>query len=100
MPQLQDKIDNFILQLQLDGAPLHWSVNARDYLDEHLPHPWIGRIGDYRMPLTQWAFRSPNLTLRDFFEWRYVKDKVFVPILPVHLAELNQCISASISRWT
>ncbi|GFX16103.1 retrovirus-related Pol polyprotein from transposon RE1 [Trichonephila clavipes] len=35
MLHLQDDIDNCILQL--NGSPLHWSTNARDYLDEHLP---------------------------------------------------------------
>ncbi|GFV24592.1 hypothetical protein TNCV_1914541 [Trichonephila clavipes] len=34
MLQLQDDINNFILQLA--GAPPHWLVNVRDYLDEHL----------------------------------------------------------------
>ncbi|GFU82190.1 hypothetical protein TNCV_4466411 [Trichonephila clavipes] len=50
MPQLLDEIDNFILKL--DGAPLKWSANVRDNLNEHLPHRWIGRDAyDYNMSL-------------------------------------------------
>ncbi|GFT63211.1 hypothetical protein TNCV_4747071 [Trichonephila clavipes] len=41
----------------------------RDYLDEHLPHRWIGRVVDCNIPLTQWPSRSPDLTLWDFFQW-------------------------------
>ncbi|GFY33377.1 hypothetical protein TNCV_1898291 [Trichonephila clavipes] len=36
--------DNFILQL--DGTPLHWSANVRDYFDKHLsfsPMDWTTR---------------------------------------------------------
>ncbi|GFX16088.1 hypothetical protein TNCV_4703461 [Trichonephila clavipes] len=67
MPQLQNDIDNCILQL--DGVPQHWSVNVRDYLDEHLPHRWNARVMDYNMPLTQCLSRSPDPTLWDFFQW-------------------------------
>ncbi|GFW56919.1 hypothetical protein TNCV_161482 [Trichonephila clavipes] len=38
MPQLQDDIDIFILQL--DFMPPHWSVYVRDF-NGHFPHRWI-----------------------------------------------------------
>ncbi|GFW72788.1 hypothetical protein TNCV_1266311 [Trichonephila clavipes] len=34
-----------------------------------------------------WPARSPDLTLCDFFQWRYLKDKIFILTLPVDLAE-------------
>ncbi|GFS86088.1 hypothetical protein TNCV_1583361 [Trichonephila clavipes] len=43
VPQFQDNIANFILQLY--GTTPHWSAKVRDYLDEHLPHRWIGCRG-------------------------------------------------------
>ncbi|GFX33653.1 hypothetical protein TNCV_1933201 [Trichonephila clavipes] len=66
VPQLQDNIYNFIFQL--GGAPLHWSANVRDYLDEHLPLQRIERVVNHNMPLTQWPSRSPDYTLRDFYQ--------------------------------
>ena len=36
--------------------------------------------------------RSPDLTPCDFFLWGYVKDHVFVPPMPLDLAELRQRI--------
>ncbi|GFV84806.1 hypothetical protein TNCV_4297881 [Trichonephila clavipes] len=50
MLQLQVHIDNFVLPLD-DTLP-HWSPKGRDYLDEHLPHRWVGRIMDYNIPLS------------------------------------------------
>ncbi|GFT74213.1 hypothetical protein TNCV_4081341 [Trichonephila clavipes] len=45
LPQLQNDIDNFILQL--NGAPPHWSVNVRNNLDEHFPQRWIEEVVDF-----------------------------------------------------
>ncbi|GFV32171.1 uncharacterized protein TNCV_1674591 [Trichonephila clavipes] len=91
---VSDDIDNIILQLE--GAPPHRSANVPDYLDEHLPHWWIRRVNDYNVRLTQWPPRSPDLTFCDFLLWGFVKDKVFVPNLPVDLADLKQRITTVI----
>ncbi|CAF3800897.1 unnamed protein product [Rotaria socialis] len=40
---------------QQDGAPPHFSIDARRYLDDHFPGRWIGRGGSIR-----WAPRSPD----------------------------------------
>ncbi|GFY14590.1 hypothetical protein TNCV_4827941 [Trichonephila clavipes] len=83
MPQLQDNIDKFILQLV--GAQPHWSLNVSDYLDEHLPQLCFEQVMVNNKPLTQWSPRSPDLTLCDFFQWGNVNVKtstvhIFWPI--------------------
>jgi hypothetical protein len=47
------------------------------------------------MSLTYWPPRSPDLTPCDFFLWGYVKDKVFVPPVPVSLDDLKQRITTA-----
>jgi hypothetical protein len=48
------------------------------------------------MVLKCWPPRSPDLTPCDFFLWRYIKDSVFVPPLPVSLNELKQHITTAV----
>ena len=40
-------------------------------------------------PLLPWPPRSPDLTPCDYFLWGYVKDQVFIPPMPLDLAELR-----------
>jgi hypothetical protein len=40
---------------------------------------------------------SPDLTPCDFFLWGYIKDRVFVPPLPVSLNELKQHITTAVA---
>jgi hypothetical protein len=47
------------------------------------------------MSLTSWPPRSPDLTYCDSFLWGYVKDKVFVPPVPVTLDDLKQRITTA-----
>ena len=58
-----------------------------------IPWRWIGRSTDENMALTCWPPRSQDLTPCDFFLWGCIKDRVFVPPLPVSLNELkhNSC---------
>ena len=60
IPQIRQipNVDEF----QQDGAPPHWSLNVRDYLDATFPDAWIGRGGP-----TAWPARSPDITPLDFF---------------------------------
>lgn len=60
------------LFFQQDGAPPHWGLEVREFLDQEFPNRWIGRDG----PIA-WPPRSPDLTPLDFFFWGYVKDCVF-----------------------
>ena len=55
-----------------DGAPQHWDLIVRDFLNKTYPNRWIGRNG-----LTPWPSRSPDITSLDFFLWGYVKDRVY-----------------------
>ena len=70
VPQLEE----FQLRVvfQQDGAPPHWGLIVRDFLNETFPNRWIGRNGP-----TPWPPRSPDITPLDFFLWGYVKDRVY-----------------------
>jgi len=47
------------------------------------------------MALTCWPPRSPDLNTCDLFLWGYIKDRVFVPPLPVGLNEMKQGITTA-----
>lgn len=67
------KGDDFIdTWLQQDGAPPHFGVNVRRYLNEVFPERWIGRRG-----AIEWPPRSPDLTPLDYFLWGYLKNRVY-----------------------
>ena len=53
---------------QHDGAPAHYSIAVRAWLDQKFPGRWMGRMG----PI-EWPPRSPDLTPPDFFLWGYLK---------------------------
>ncbi len=57
--------------LQQDGAPAHFSVEVRNFLNEHFPD-WIGRAGRIA-----WPPRSPDLTPMDFSIWGIMKNRVY-----------------------
>jgi hypothetical protein len=49
------------------------------------------------MALICWPPRSPDLPPCDFFLWRCIKDRVFVPPLPVSLNKLKQHITTAVA---
>lgn len=57
---------------QQDGAPAHFGINVRRFLDATFPNRWIGRRG-----AIEWPARSPDLTPLDYFLWGHLKNKVF-----------------------
>lgn len=57
---------------QQDGAPAHYGINVRRFLDETFHGRWIGRRG-----IIEWPPRSPDLAPLDFFLWGYLKDRVY-----------------------
>lgn len=59
-PQVEELQPSIIFQQ--DGAPPHWGLMVRDYLNSKYPNRWIGRDGPMR-----WPPRSPDLTPLDFF---------------------------------
>lgn len=66
---LEIRANMWLLQ---DGAPPHFSLNVRAYLNEAFPEMWIGRAGP-----VPWAPRSPDLNPMDFFFWGYLKALVY-----------------------
>lgn len=66
-----------------DGAPAHWALTVRAFLNRHFPMRWIGRSS----PFIVWPPRSPDLTPLDFFIWGYLKERLYrgqhVPSLEV-----------------
>ena len=70
VPQLEEFQPRVVFQQ--DGAPPHWGLIVRDFLNETFPNRWIGRNGP-----TPWPPRSPDITPLDFFLWGYVKNRVY-----------------------
>lgn len=56
----------------LDGAPPHFDLNVRQFLNIRFPQKWIGRNGP-----TKWPPRSPDLNPCDFFLWGHMKQLVY-----------------------
>ncbi|EZA49709.1 hypothetical protein X777_12223, partial [Ooceraea biroi] len=56
---------------QQDGAPAHFSRQAREILNARFPDRWMGRDG----PIA-WPARSPDLNVLDYFVWGYIKNLV------------------------
>ena len=72
LPRLAQVADINNVIFQQDGAPPHYSLAVRSFLNEHFADRWIGRRG----PL-EWAPRSPDLTPCDFFLWGHIKTLVY-----------------------
>lgn len=69
---LPPQIRNQLILIQ-DGAPPHYAVEVRDYLNARFPDRWIGRAS----PGINWPARSPDLNVNDFFLWGHVKNIVY-----------------------
>ena len=78
-----------------DGAPPHWGIPVRVWLNEKMPQRWMGR-GSPNMP---WPPRSPDLTPCDFFLWGFVKSKVY-KTQPTTIEELKQRIRDAFAEIT
>jgi hypothetical protein len=55
-----------------DGAPAHFTLNVRHFLNVSYGPQWIGRGGP-----TAWPPRSPDLNSCDFYLWGYMKSMVY-----------------------
>jgi hypothetical protein len=64
------EIEHRAVWFQQDGAPPHYALCVRLWLNKHFPN-WIGRRGTI-----EWLARSPDLTPMDFFLWGYLKSRV------------------------
>ena len=47
-----NEAENFIFQQ--NGAPPHWKLSVRTYLNDNLPGRWIGRAGNDDSVLLKW----------------------------------------------
>jgi hypothetical protein len=90
MPQLAEE-EEFIFQQ--DGAPPHWHMGVREYLNGNLPGRWIGRASAADNIFCTWPPRSPDMTVCDFFLWGFVKDNVYSP--PHFRRRFRNCEDAS-----
>jgi hypothetical protein len=57
---------------QHDGAPAHFHIGVRDYINARFPHRWIGRNGP-----VSWPARSPDMTPLDLFFWGHMKSLIY-----------------------
>lgn len=76
---------------QQDGAPPHFGLEVRNFLNEIFPERWIGRRG-----AIEWPPRSPDLTPLDFFFWGYLKDRVY-KTKPQNLDDLRHRIITEVA---
>lgn len=92
---LEDFASPHLLQnqiyLQQDGAPPHFGLIVRHWLNNNMPHRWIGRGGPFDLNFP-WPPRSPDLTVCDFFLWGYIKERVYARGMPATLQELRDAI--------
>jgi hypothetical protein len=76
VPQLQQAGIKDTAVLQLDGAPPHFALHVRDYLNETFPGRWIGRGSEASPAPFAWPPRSPDLTAPDNALWGFIKESV------------------------
>ena len=86
--------------MQQKGAPPHWKLSVRGYLNENLPSRRIGRAGSGDSVLLKWPFRSPDLTPCDFFSSGLCESFSLHPPLPANRVELKQRITSALETVT
>ena len=91
---LSDGILNTVV-FQQDGAPCHYALIARDYLNRTFPNRWIGRGGS-----RLWAAHSPDLTPLDFFAWGFIKSLVYTGRIIKDVTELKNRIRDAVQTIT
>jgi hypothetical protein len=72
LPGLLDGVNLRGMYFQHDGAPAHFGIDVRNYLNRQFGERWIGRGG----PLS-WPARSPDYNPADYFLWGHLKQKVY-----------------------
>ena len=69
MPSLLNEAGEFPRYFQQDGAPPHYGICIRRWLDQQFPRSWIGPV--------EWPARSPDLNPLDFYLWGHLKAMVY-----------------------
>ena len=76
----------------------HWHNEVCHYLNEEIPHRWIGQYAVDDLVLFSWTPRYPDLTVSDFFFFEdTLKIKVYVPPMPAILDKLRERITAALN---
>lgn len=95
-PTARDKEIFSTMVFMQDGAPPHYKLEVRRWLNAKFPGRWMGRQGSAAVPTPiRWMAYSPDLTPCDFFLWGYIKDQVYKKGMPKTLAELRERITAA-----
>jgi Helix-turn-helix domain (DUF4817) len=88
LPELMDAVPlrtRLLMWFMHDGAPPHFAIAVRNYLNQQYPDRWIGRGGPH-----QWPARSPDLNPLDFYLWGHLKQLVYsTPIETVDELQLR-----------
>ena len=93
IPRLNDHFENENeVNFHQDGAPPHFCVNVRNFLDRTFKQRWVGRRGS----ATEYPPRSPDLTSLDFYLWGTLKNTVYATE-PQTLEELRGQIEHAIN---
>lgn len=77
-----------------DGAPAHYRVTVREFLNETIPNRWIGRGGP-----VPWPARSPDCNPCDFYLWEHVKSLVYDRLIPNINILREQILNAFATIW-
>ena len=88
------KMRNVIFQH--DGAPPHFSIQCRNFLQTQLPEQRVIGRG-FGIP---WPPRSPDLSPLDYYLWGTLKARVFHTFRPNNLEELKLKITEEINSIT
>ena len=96
IPRLNDLFENKTeVYVQQDGAPPHFHVNVRNFLDHTFNQRIIGRKGS----ATEFPLRSPDLTALNLYLWGTLKNTVYAT-KPQTLEELGDQIEHAINDIT
>lgn len=85
----QDQAIRENIILQQDGAPIHFAMPVRDYLNGEYD-VWIGRGGPWA-----WPPRSPDFNPLDFHCWGRMEHLVYDRRAPATVEELEERIEAA-----
>jgi len=77
-------------------SPPYFHRTVRVLLNRVLQERWIGCAAKGDNHLLPWSPPLPDLTPCNFFLWGFVKDRVYIPPLPMSLKELRDRITQAL----
>lgn len=97
LPVVQEWPNFDDLVFMQDGAPPHWALRVRNWLDEEFSLRWMGRGTDEKPAPFAWPPNSPDLTPCDFFLWGWIKSQVYTTPI-ANLDELRRRIEQAFAE--